>query len=588
MVIKSTHLFSKLTMCTEGAPVERSKKMKKHYLRFGIIYCVLALVIFMAAVSFYTKKKTDEINKVWAGHSVINSSNFFHDSKTDSCTEPEILMQSMVHSWQFTSYSSEDEGFYSSLIDTRDGFNVMFETADVIMARYYGEFEYEVIENSEESYESRSTQLVPGDLRYMIFDEPLSFTEDEKSEIRFPRDITITGAMCDDKFIYGGTLSIPSDGTVKTIDIGRPPMVNEAESVPYEDWIVRLDELEYYPIGENSGDRRLNMTAHKLNDKFVEEFKNGEASAELEIKKGVFTTTASMICVYNGGNYLVTFYSVLKPFKIVLRHDLKTYILFLIAFILVEAVIVFAVRKLYLNQKSFEIRSRKLTQGIAHDLKEPLAATRAHVENWEKLDEDTRQEYSGKIISEVDHMSSMVTRLLELSKTNGSNIKLNREDVDLRLLTVNVKNRNLEAIRKKNADVTIISDETVDSYPVHADLEMMYIVISNFMSNAIKYCDHTVIVKLERTGRTIRFSITNDGTRIPNTDFDKIWDPGYGIDAKNPDSGESSGVGLSVVKNILDAHQAKCVCYNGAKGTTFQFIMNAYDKGSSETGEEEI
>ena len=89
--------------------------MKKHYIRFGIIYCVLALVIFMAAVSVYTKKKTDEINKVWAGHSVINSSNFFHGSKTDSCTEPEILMQSMVHSWQFTSYSSEDEGFYSSV-----------------------------------------------------------------------------------------------------------------------------------------------------------------------------------------------------------------------------------------------------------------------------------------------------------------------------------------------------------------------------------------------------------------------------------------------------------------------------------------
>ena len=557
--------------------------MKKHYIRFGIIYCVLALVIFMAAVSVYTKKKTDELNEAWAGYSVVNSSYFFSDSLTD----PESIMHCMVHSWEYTAYSSEDEGFYSSLIDTRNDFNVLFESDDVIVARYYGEIETEVVKNTEESYETHTKQLVLGDLRYMVFNESLSLTPDDKFELRFPHDVTITGAMCDDTFIYGGTLSFPSDGKIKTFDIARPPMVNEEESVPYEEWIVRLDELEYYPIGENYGDRILNKTAHRLSDAMVANFKKGDASASPEIKKGVFTTTASMIRVYDGGNYIVTFYSVLKPFQIVFRQNAKFYVIALLVLLIVEAVIVFAMRKLYLNQKSFEIRSRKLTQGIAHDLKEPIATAKAQMENWENLDDKERQIRSEKILSEVDHMSNMVTRLLELSKTS-KNIKLNKEDVDLLLLTRNIKNRHQDLILKKNVDFSISTYVGTEDYPVYADLEMMHIVISNFMSNAIRHCDHTVTIKLSRTAGTVRFSIINDGTRIDNKNINKIWNVTYNPEIEETGSEESSGVGLSVIKNILEAHNAKYGCYNGAKGTTFWFSMDAYGKGSSGDGEEQL
>lgn len=581
MVIKSTHLFSILAAYTDRMSWKGAKKMKNHYLGFGLIYCILALLFFIVVMSFYSKKKIDKINEI-AGFSVINASSLFPESIKD----PEKMMLRSLQAWRYTGYSIEEEGFYSSVIDTRDNFNVLLETRDYFCITYYGELEVETRETPE-GYETKYTQLAPGDDRFLLLDAPASLTKDEISELRHPDGVTITGAMCDDTYIYDGSLNYPFDGQTKSLKIARPAIVDKENSVPYEDWIVRLDEIDFYPLGENSKGGRLNKSAHNMSDAFMEKFIAGEESSDLQINKGIFTTTASRVFVYDGGNYLVTFYSVMHPLGTVIKQNLKVYIPALLALILVEAIIIFAVRKLYLNQKTFELRSQKLMKGIAHDLKNPLAATKAHMENWEKLDDDKRQEYSGKIISEVDYMSNMVTKLLELSKSNGRNIRLNREDVDLLLLTKNVKDRNMESISAKKIDFSIITDESIDCYPVFADLEMMHIVINNFVANAIKYCDHTVTVKLNRTGRTIRFSITNDGTRIPGTDIDKVWNANYGIDLSNADSGESTGVGLSVVKSILEAHHSKCDCYNGAKGTTFQFVMEAYDKGRSEAGKEQ-
>jgi signal transduction histidine kinase len=249
-----------------------------------------------------------------------------------------------------------------------------------------------------------------------------------------------------------------------------------------------------------------------------------------------------------------------------------------LALVFVEAVIIYAVRKLYLNQKRFELRSEKLTKGIAYDLQGPLSVTREYLDKWENVDEEKRPEYSEKIISEVDHMSSMVTRLLELSKIHGGSVKLNREDVDLVLLTKNIKKRNMESILKKDNDMVIETDGRAETYTVNADLEMMYIVINNFMTNAIKYCEHKITISLKKYGNGIEYSITNDGAGIDKADLEKVWDALYNSGKDKSDNDENSGVGLSVVRSILDAHNAKCGCFSGFKGTRFWFLMDAYEE----------
>ena len=550
-----------------------TEKMKKKYLSFGIIYCLVVLLIFLAGISFYSKKKIDDINNGMSSI-VLLPETLMGGIKSGT---PETLAHNAVNSWKFLSVVGDDVGFYSSVVDTENNGRVLFESRDFLQIWYYGEIETEVIENSDERYEAKTTQLAPGDSRFMFFEEPLSLSKDEISDLRFPNgnDIRIAGAKCDDTIVYGGTFTFTSGEKVRTLNIASPEFVNEEKSVPYEEWIVRLDDIEYCSLGGNSA---INKKAHKLSDAYVNKHLNGEVPAGRNVREGIFTTTSSVILVFEKGHYLITYYFVTHPLQIVIRDNLLVYILSVLSLVVVEALIIYAVRKLYLNQKRFELRSEKLTKGIAYDLQGPLAATRGYLDNWEDLSEDKRAEYSEKIISEVDHMSSMVTRLLELSKIHDGSVKLNREDVDLLKLTQNIKKRNSKAILEKNIDLTIECDEKADAYPVYADLEMMYIVINNFITNAIKYCDHTVKIRLKNYRNSIEFSITNDGAGIEKADLDKVWDVLYKADKGSSETGENSGVGLSVVKSILDAHNAKCGCFSGFKGTNFWFLMDRYEE----------
>ncbi|MBE7071931.1 MAG: HAMP domain-containing histidine kinase [Ruminococcaceae bacterium] len=550
-----------------------TEKMKKKYLSFGIIYCLVVLLIFLAGISFYTKKKIDVINNGMSSI-VLLPETLMGDIKSGT---PETLAHNAVNSWEFLSVVGDDVGFYSSVVDTDNNGRVLFESQDFLQIWYYGEIETEVIENSDERYEAKTTQLAPGDSRFMFFEEPLSLSKDEISDLRFPNgnDIRIAGAKCDDTFVYGGTFTFTSGEKVRTLNIASPEVVNEEKSVPYEEWIVRLDDIEYCSLGGNSA---INKKAHKLSDAYVNKHLNGEVPAGRNVREGIFTTTSSVILVFEKGHYLITYYFVTHPLKMVIRDNLWVYILSVLALVIVEALIIYAVRKLYLNQKRFELRSEKLTKGIAYDLQGPLAATRGYLDNWEDLSEDKRAEYSEKIISEVDHMSSMVTRLLELSKIHDGSVKLNLEDVDLLELTQNIKKRNSKAILEKNIDFTIECDKEADAYPVYADLEMMYIVINNFITNAIKYCDHTIKIRLKNYRNSIEFSITNDGAGIEKANLDKVWDVLYKADKGSSETGENSGVGLSVVKSILDAHNAKCGCFSGYKGTNFWFLMDRYEE----------
>ena len=102
---------------------------------------------------------------------------------------------------------------------------------------------------------------------------------------------------------------------------------------------------------------------------------------------------------------------------------------------------------------------------------------------------------------------------------------------------------------------------------------MMKMVISNFMSNAIKYGKTKVDVLLVDGSNNVTFKITNDGDPISKKDQKKIWDLFYKKDKSGSDRLTSTGVGLAVNKSILDIHKAKFGVESSAAGTTFWFEM---------------
>lgn len=428
--------------------------MKKQYIRYGTIFCIVVLLAFSTAFVIFTKNKIDDFNLRF--NLPFTTANIdFHDDNADGQLE-----ESVIWSWKlYLNYEYADRtGFYSSITDVNSG-------------------------------------------------------------------------------------------------------------------KVILDSFEQ---GIHKGDaaiEKLNQMAYEAGIEGEKTYKKYDG---VKTKKGIFTSTSVLICLANEGNIHVSYCISGKPFASVLKSNAMTYILMLLGFIILEALVVVSFVMLYKNQMNYEIRNQKLTRGIAHELKTPLAVTKATVENWDYFDDDRRKDYSKRVINEVDHMSDMVGKLIDVSKIKEGSDKINYEAVDLKKLTEDIIARNGELIRERNITVAFNHDNR--PYTVFADPDMMNMVIGNFMSNAVKYCDHIIKIQLNRSGRKIEFGITNDGAKIEKKDLDKIWDVFYTTDKARTDRMSSSGVGLSVVKSILDVHKADYGCTSGDKGTEFKFSMPAYEK----------
>ena len=355
---------------------------------------------------------------------------------------------------------------------------------------------------------------------------------------------------------------------------------NKTEYLGFCSWVkdVRSGEiiLDYAEYAGNAGDaetEKLSDEARKICDEAEQYYINHKYYNN---KSGVFTSTYGVLRPSGNGNIYVAYGVVAKPLKNVLKTYVMTYIVILSFFLFVEAAVVISFVVLYRNQMNYEIRNQKLTRGIAHELKTPLAVTKATVENWDYFDEDRRKDYSQRVKSEVDHMSDMVGKLLEVSKIKDGSSKPVCKDVDLSFLTGGIIDVSKELIRERGITVTFNRDDK--PYMVFADPDMMNIVISNFVSNAVKYCDHVIMIRLIRNGRKIEFSITNDGAKIEKEELDKVWDIFYTTDKSRTDRMSNSGVGLSVVKSILDAHKAEYGCTSGDNGTEFKFSLPAREQ----------
>ena len=423
--------------------------MKKQYIRYGTVFCILVLLAFLAAFVIYTKNKTDDYNFHFNLPFVTENIDY-HEDNSDGSLERQV-----TDSWNhYLSYEYADcTGFYSSITDVKSG--------EIIL----------------DSFE---------------------------------------------KGIYRGDAD----------DLARKAGIEAEKS-----------------YAENSG---------------------------VISEKGIFTSSSVLICQAGEGGIHVSYCIVGKPFDSVLKNNLSAYLFMLLGFIILESVIVISFVMLYRNQMNYEIRNQKLTRGIAHELKTPLAVTKATIENWDYFDEERRKDYSKKVINEVDHMSDMVGKLIEVSKIKEGSSKPEFEDVDLKSLTEDMIDRSRELIRERNISITFEHDEK--PYRVYADPGMMRIVIGNFLSNAVKYCDKTIVIRLIRSGRKTEFCIINDGAKIEKEELDKVWDIFYTTDKARSDRMSSSGVGLSVVKSILDAHKADYGCRSSDKGTEFTFSMPARER----------
>ncbi len=204
---------------------------------------------------------------------------------------------------------------------------------------------------------------------------------------------------------------------------------------------------------------------------------------------------------------------------------------------------------------------RITTNAMAHDLKSPLMILSGYAENLkENIRSDKREHYADAIIENVDYMNRLVMDILHLANTQDSEMALHKEKVSLAALAEEIRALYEAAMEKKNITMDIDGDVTL-----MIDRSLFSRALSNIFINAIKYSPENAHITVDIEEKCM--SVQNTGVSLPAEFCRKAFDAFVKNDfARSNEQG--GGVGLSIVKGILDAHQMSCEMVSGENAVT--------------------
>lgn len=204
----------------------------------------------------------------------------------------------------------------------------------------------------------------------------------------------------------------------------------------------------------------------------------------------------------------------------------------------------------------------------SHELRTPISAINAYAEmllDSEAQDEAGRQEFYKIIKGEAERLSRMIDNMLNISRIEAGIVSVERTEVDF----VKAVNEVIETMHApaKEKDITISAKAGPLIYTAEADRDLVYQVIMNLVSNAIKYTPAggrvTVGVENDDTTRSVLVTVSDTGLGIPPDAIDKIFDKFYRIENYKRVA-KGTGLGLNLVKHIVET------VHGGRVGVTSQ------------------
>lgn len=219
-----------------------------------------------------------------------------------------------------------------------------------------------------------------------------------------------------------------------------------------------------------------------------------------------------------------------------------------------------------------ETLRQDLLANISHDLKTPLTIIKSYAELIKDITGDNkakREEQLDVIIDEAKRLTELVNEILIVSQQNSTS-KLNKTDFDFSELVESV----VKKFDFENSGYNFRRDVKKGLW-VNADRHKIEQVLFNFISNAVKYCgkDKEIIIVVKDAGGCARFDVFDHGNGISKQEQKYIWDR-FSRASQKYKRGDSTGLGLSIVRSILKSHDAVFGVNSAVgKGSDFYFEL---------------
>jgi len=229
------------------------------------------------------------------------------------------------------------------------------------------------------------------------------------------------------------------------------------------------------------------------------------------------------------------------------------------------------------EKKRLEKVRQDFISNVSHELKTPLTSIKAMVEvllEGGAEDSKLRKDFLENINQEVDRLSKLVSDLLLLSRLESDKEFLNPVPTDFVTLINRAVSRFQPRAMKEGLVLSL--DIRGEIPPLRVDVNYMDQVISNLIDNAIKYTPSggRIDIIVEDIGKGVKVSVKDTGIGIPKEDLPRIFERFYRGDKSRNLSLGGVGLGLSIVKHIIEAHGGSVgVESEIGKGSTFYFIL---------------
>lgn len=220
-------------------------------------------------------------------------------------------------------------------------------------------------------------------------------------------------------------------------------------------------------------------------------------------------------------------------------------------------------------------RRREFLSNVSHELKTPLALIQGYAEGLREGindDAESREFYCDVIMDEAAKMNAMVKNLLTLNQLEAGNEIVSMERFDVTTLVMNHIAASDILLRQKGISVRM---EDYGPIYVWGDEFRVEEVFMNYFSNAINYAQDEKIIDvkiLEMQGR-VRISVFNTGVPIPQESVVHLWEKFYKVDKARTREYGGSGIGLSIVKAIMESMNQKYGVINYNNGVEFWFEL---------------
>lgn len=245
-------------------------------------------------------------------------------------------------------------------------------------------------------------------------------------------------------------------------------------------------------------------------------------------------------------------------------------------------IIVFFVGAYWLH-RSFN-RERKLQEqkknfllSVTHELKSPLASIKILLQTIQKRDLNKQQmlDFIGKSLMDIERLDDMVENMLLASKIDNRSYTFPKAKFNLSVLVDSIVNR--LQITKCEGTQQIIDAEITPKIEITGDKFALTSVVTNLIENAMKYsgqCE-TVGVKLFSKEDKVFLQVADHGIGIADDEKSRIFDKFYRVGSENTRNTKGTGLGLYIVKEVLDKHQASIkVKDNRPTGSIFEVIFD--------------